>query len=98
MVRVGRTVRANHPYCGVRLTVSPIGIIILTNAHVVKGAKEVTVKLTDRREYRAGRDPKTGGSCASTPKKPAGGAAGQSGGLVCGRMGVGHRFVILRTR
>ena len=36
--------------------------IILTNAHVVKGAKEVTVKLTDRREYRAkvlGADPKT---------------------------------------
>ena len=36
--------------------------IILTNAHVVRGAKEVTVKLTDRREYRAkvlGADPKT---------------------------------------
>ncbi|SFB79343.1 serine protease Do [Polaromonas sp. OV174] len=36
--------------------------IILTNAHVVKGAKEVTVKLTDRREFRAkvlGADPKT---------------------------------------
>lgn len=35
---------------------------ILTNAHVVKGATEVTVKLTDRREYRAkvlGADPKT---------------------------------------
>ncbi len=27
--------------------------IILTNAHVVKDAKEVTVKLTDRREFRA---------------------------------------------
>ena len=27
--------------------------IILTNAHVVKGAKEVTVKLTDRRELQA---------------------------------------------
>ncbi|MDA7415936.1 DegQ family serine endoprotease [Xenophilus arseniciresistens] len=26
---------------------------ILTNAHVVQGAKEVTVKLTDRREFRA---------------------------------------------
>ncbi|WP_295535826.1 DegQ family serine endoprotease [uncultured Pseudacidovorax sp.] len=40
---------------------SPDGII-LTNAHVVDGAKEVTVKLTDRREYRAkvlGADPKT---------------------------------------
>lgn len=36
--------------------------IILTNAHVVRDAKEVTVKLTDRREYRAkvlGADPKT---------------------------------------
>ena len=35
---------------------------ILTNAHVVKDASEVTVKLTDRREYRAkvlGADPKT---------------------------------------
>jgi serine protease Do len=27
--------------------------LILTNAHVVDGAQEVTVKLTDRREYRA---------------------------------------------
>lgn len=36
--------------------------IILTNAHVVKDAKEVTVKLTDRREFRAkvlGSDAKT---------------------------------------
>jgi serine protease Do len=36
--------------------------IIMTNAHVVKDATEVTVKLTDRREYRAkvlGSDPKT---------------------------------------
>ncbi len=36
--------------------------IILTNAHVVHGAKEVTVKLTDRREFQAkvlGEDPKT---------------------------------------
>lgn len=35
---------------------------ILTNAHVVQGAKEVTVKLTDRREFRAkvlGADAKT---------------------------------------
>jgi serine protease Do len=41
--------------------VSPDGII-LTNAHVVKGATEVTVKMTDRREYRAkvlGSDPQT---------------------------------------
>ncbi|WHZ10674.1 MAG: Serine protease [Burkholderiaceae bacterium] len=36
--------------------------IILTNAHVVRNAKVVTVKLTDRREFRAkvlGSDPKT---------------------------------------
>jgi serine protease Do len=41
--------------------VSPDGVI-LTNAHVVSGADEVTVKLQDRREYRAkvlGSDPKT---------------------------------------
>jgi serine protease Do len=41
--------------------VSPDGVI-LTNAHVVRDAKEVTVKLQDRREYRAkvlGSDPKT---------------------------------------
>lgn len=34
--------------------------MILTNVHVIKGAKEVTVKLTDRREYKAkvlGADP-----------------------------------------
>jgi serine protease Do len=36
--------------------------IVLTNAHVVQGASEVTVKLTDRREFRAkvlGTDPAT---------------------------------------
>ena len=36
--------------------------IILTNAHVVRDASEVTVKLTDRREFQAkvlGADPKT---------------------------------------
>ena len=36
--------------------------VILTNAHVVRGAQEVMVKLTDRREFRAkvlGADPKT---------------------------------------
>ncbi len=41
--------------------VSPDGLI-LTNAHVVRGADEVTVKLTDRREYKAkvlGQDDKT---------------------------------------
>ncbi|CAM3494410.1 Peptidase [Bordetella sputigena] len=41
--------------------ISPDGLI-LTNAHVVQDANEVTVKLTDRREYRAkvlGSDPVT---------------------------------------
>ncbi|WP_367067723.1 DegQ family serine endoprotease [Oryzisolibacter sp. LB2S] len=41
--------------------IDPNGIV-LTNAHVVKGASDVTVKLTDRREFRAkvlGMDPKT---------------------------------------
>jgi serine protease Do len=41
--------------------ISPEGVI-LTNAHVVADADEVTVKLQDRREYRAkvlGSDPKT---------------------------------------
>jgi serine protease Do len=41
--------------------VSPDGVI-LTNAHVVQGANEVTVKLQDRREFRAkvlGSDPAT---------------------------------------
>ncbi|MDQ2821082.1 MAG: Do family serine endopeptidase [Pseudomonadota bacterium] len=41
--------------------VSPDGVI-LTNAHVVRDANEVTVKLQDRREFRArvlGSDPKT---------------------------------------
>ncbi|MFH7043929.1 Do family serine endopeptidase [Paucibacter sp. JuS9] len=36
--------------------------VILTNAHVVRDAQEVSVKLTDRREFRAkvlGTDPKT---------------------------------------
>lgn len=41
--------------------ISPDGLV-MTNAHVVKGATEVIVKLTDRREFRAkvlGSDPKT---------------------------------------
>ncbi|HEX2827275.1 MAG TPA: DegQ family serine endoprotease [Burkholderiales bacterium] len=41
--------------------VSPDGIV-LTNAHVVQGASEVMVKLTDRREFKAkvvGVDPQT---------------------------------------
>jgi serine protease Do len=53
----GMPVRAQ----GSGFIISPDGVI-LTNAHVVRDAKEVIVKLTDRREFRAkvlGSDPKT---------------------------------------
>jgi serine protease Do len=53
----GETVRG----IGSGFIVSPDGVI-LTNAHVVRDADQVTVKLNDRREYRAkvlGSDPKT---------------------------------------
>ena len=46
---------------GSGFVISPDGVI-LTNAHVVRDATEVTVKLQDRREFRArvlGSDPKT---------------------------------------
>src|SRR5205807_10148625 len=46
---------------GAGFIVSPDGYV-LTNAHVVDGAKEVDVKLTDRREFTAkvvGTDPKS---------------------------------------
>jgi serine protease Do len=61
--RQGRMVPRSVPVRGQGsgFIVSPDGII-LTNAHVVKDATEVTVKLTDRREYRAkvlGFDTKT---------------------------------------
>ncbi len=59
----GPQVRPNVPTHGLGsgFIVSPDGLV-LTNAHVVKGASEVIVKLTDRREFRAkvlGSDPKT---------------------------------------
>ncbi|HEY8050142.1 MAG TPA: DegQ family serine endoprotease [Ramlibacter sp.] len=55
--------RRNVPVRGLGsgFIIDPNGII-MTNAHVVKDANEVTVKLTDRREFRAkvlGVDPKT---------------------------------------
>jgi serine protease Do len=46
---------------GSGFVISPDGYI-LTNAHVVDGAREVTVRMTDRREYRAkvvGQDART---------------------------------------
>jgi len=57
MPRGGAIVRGQ----GSGFIISPDGII-LTNAHVVDGAQEVTVKLTDRREFKAkvlGADPQT---------------------------------------
>ena len=62
--RQGRAPREEAPLVrgqGSGFIVSADGTI-LTNAHVVKGAKEVTVKLTDRREFQAkvlGADPRT---------------------------------------
>jgi len=61
--RGGRRGGAEVPFRGMGsgFVISPDGLI-LTNAHVVREAKEVTVKLQDRREYRAkvlGQDPVT---------------------------------------
>ena len=53
--------RAPAQGVGSGFIVSPDGLI-LTNAHVVQNAEEVTVKLTDRREFKAkviGTDPQT---------------------------------------
>jgi serine protease Do len=62
--------RGGHPQQQHRVPVRGMGSgfivgadgIIMTNAHVVKDANEVVVKLTDRREFKAkvlGSDPKT---------------------------------------
>ena len=51
--------------------ISPDGVI-MTNAHVVSGASEVTVRLTDRREYTAkvvGVDPKSDIAIIKIPAK-----------------------------
>src|SRR5215831_14447705 len=53
--------RAPEHGIGSGFIISPDGYI-LTNAHVVNGASEVEVKLTDRREFKAkvvGTDPRT---------------------------------------
>ena len=73
--------------------------IILTNAHVVRGANEVTVKLTDRREFRAkvlGTDPKTDVAVLKIDaQEPAGGARWAAPrDLKRRRMGAGDRLAV----
>jgi serine protease Do len=71
--------------------------IVLTNAHVIAHATEVTVKLTDRREYAArilGSDPKTDVAVLkidATTCPPSPSASRRS---ECGRMGAGHRLAL----
>ncbi len=72
--------------------------IILTNAHVVRDAKDVTVKLTDRREFQAkvlGADPKTDVAVLQDRRQePADGAAGQRARPEGRRMGAGDRLAV----
>jgi hypothetical protein len=72
--------------------------LILTNAHVVRDAKDVTVKLTDRREFQAkvlGSDPRTDVAvlkidAKNLPVVP----MGSSGDLKRRRMGAGDRLAL----
>ena len=72
--------------------------LILTNAHVVQDAKEVTVKLTDRREYQAkvlGADPLNRcGRAQDRGEEPAGGEDRRCQPVAGRRMGAGHRLAL----
>ena len=77
---------------------------ILTNNHVIEGAKEVVVTLSDKQEYTGqviGRDPKTDLAIVKiTPKKPLQAAAmGNSDELQVGDyvMAVGNPFGLSHT-
>jgi hypothetical protein len=71
---------------------------ILTNAHVVQDATEVTVKLTDRREFKAkvlGSDPRTDVAVIKIDAKGLPTVhAGQHPQPARGRMGAGHRLAV----
>jgi hypothetical protein len=98
MVRVGAHRPSKSPVLWGQAYRQPDGII-LTNAHVVKGAKEVTVKLTDRREYRAwAQTPKPTWRLRIDAKKTRLWCSWAKWRTCGGRMGAGHRLVILRTR
>src|SRR6266480_2628441 len=73
--------------------------VIMTNAHVVDGASEVTVRLTDRREYTAkvvGVDPKSDIAILRIPAKDLPTVRiGDSRGLKVGRSLAGMRRIAI---
>ena len=68
---------------------------ILTNNHVVEGAEQVTVRLLDRREFKAkviGTDPNTDVAVLKIDaSQAAAGGAGQQRRRPGRRVGAGHR-------
>ena len=101
--RTRRAMRPQQPSRGVGsgFIVSPDGYIV-TNAHVVDGATEVVVKLTDRREFTAkviGSDKRTDIAVVKIDAKnlPALDLAAKPGGEA-GRMGDRDRLAISGSR